>query len=218
MQANIARAALEFVCNAVSEAETIGNVERFGSRAEALAAVAPDIVSRCKAALDSYGTGVASKHPFLTGSHAYGTPTADSDIDMVVWAEDAQLRELLVGGGYPIRYGKLNIILCDNETDWGIWKKGTEALKRVAPVDRETAVAFLQSLGLSQTNMQEEPYSDPVVGDEAPVTDGAPTLEEWIDGWQVAIQDGLSNISREEAERRYYKEYGRVDLHQNGEG
>lgn len=49
-------------------------------------------------------------------------------------------------------------------------------------------------------------------------TNEPPTLEEWMDGWQVAVQDGLSHISRAEAERRYYKEYGRVDLHQNGEG
>ena len=53
---------------------------------------------------------------------------------------------------------------------------------------------------------------------EAVPSDEPPTLEEWIDGWQVATQDGLSNISREEAERRYYQTYGRDDLHPNGEG
>ena len=36
-----------------------------------------------------------------------------------------------------------------------------------------------------------------------------PTLEDWMDGWQVAVQDGTSSISREEAERRYYEVYGR---------
>lgn len=102
-----------------------------------------------------------SKHPFLTGSHAYGIPHADSDIDMVVWAEDTVLRELLVGAGFPVRFGKLNIILCDNEADWIIWKTGTEALKKIAPVDRDEAVAFFQSLGLSQANQDEEPFSSP---------------------------------------------------------
>lgn len=96
---------------------------------------------------------------WLTGSHAYGTPGADSDIDMVVWAEDEALRKLLVGSGYPVRFGKLNIIICDNEADWNIWVKGTEALKRNAPVDRETAVELFQALGLSQSDQHERPYS-----------------------------------------------------------
>ncbi len=158
-----------------------------------------------------------SKHPFLTGSHAYGTPSADSDIDMVVWAEDARLRELLEGCGYPIRFGKLNIIICDNESDWNIWVKGTEALKRVAPVDRETAVAFLQSLGLSQTNQNEEPYSGGVEPEESPqvdcelycAPDEQPPLSEWMEGWAEAVESGQSSISRWEAEKRYYTTYGR---------
>lgn len=169
-----------------------------------------------------------SKHPFLTGSHAYGTPSEDSDIDMVVWAEDAQLRALLEGCGYPIRFGKLNIIICDNETDWLIWQKGTEALKRVAPVDRDKAVAFLQSLGLSQSNQNDEPYSEPIAtGDETPTPEAGgpyhvqpgeqPELSDWMKGWEAACESGQSNISRAEAERRYYKTYGR-DGHPNGEG
>jgi len=109
--------------------------------------------------LEREGPADRSKHPFLTGSHAYGTPGADSDIDMVVWAEDEALRKLLVGSGYPVRFGKLNIIICDNEADWNIWVKGTEALKRNAPVDRETAVELFQALGLSQSDQHERPYS-----------------------------------------------------------
>lgn len=169
-----------------------------------------------------------SKHPFLTGSHAYGTPSADSDIDMVVWAEDAPLKELLIGGGFQINFGKLNIIICDNEKDWSIWKKGTEALKRVAPVDREFAVKFFQSLGLSQANQDEEPYSEPVAtGDESPQEtvglyhvppDEQPTLSDWMEGWEASRESGQSGISREEAERRYYQTYGRGNAHQNGEG
>lgn len=49
-------------------------------------------------------------------------------------------------------------------------------------------------------------------------TDEPPTLDEWMDRWQVAVEDGQSHISRDEAERRYYREYGRRDLRPNGEG
>lgn len=38
-----------------------------------------------------------------------------------------------------------------------------------------------------------------------------PTLEEWLDGWEAAVESGQSRISREEAERRYHEEYGRGD-------
>jgi len=41
-------------------------------------------------------------------------------------------------------------------------------------------------------------------------TDDDITLEDWMDGWEVAVQDGSSHISREEAERRYYEVYGRA--------
>ncbi len=44
-----------------------------------------------------------------------------------------------------------------------------------------------------------------------------PTMAEWMDGWEVAVQDGMSRISREEAERRYYQTYGRAGR-PNGEG
>ena len=49
-------------------------------------------------------------------------------------------------------------------------------------------------------------------------TDEPPTLNEWMDGWEVAVQDGQSHISRDEAQRRYYQTYGRSDGHRNGEG
>lgn len=39
--------ALEFVRKTVSESETVGSVEKFGSRADALAASAPEIIARC---------------------------------------------------------------------------------------------------------------------------------------------------------------------------
>lgn len=32
-----------------------------------------------------------------------------------------------------------------------------------------------------------------------------PTLEQWLERWEDAVESGQSRISREEAERRYYK-------------
>jgi len=35
------------------------------------------------------------------------------------------------------------------------------------------------------------------------------TLEEWLDGWEAAVESGQSHISRDEAERRYHQRYPR---------
>jgi hypothetical protein len=43
--------ALSFVCDTICDCETISRVERHGSRADALADVAPEIVARCRHAL-----------------------------------------------------------------------------------------------------------------------------------------------------------------------
>ena len=45
-----------------------------------------------------------------------------------------------------------------------------------------------------------------------------PTLYEWLNRWSAEVEAGQSRISREEAEKRYYKTYGDDDGHQNGEG
>jgi len=46
-----------------------------------------------------------------------------------------------------------------------------------------------------------------------------PTLEEWHEAWEAESDEGRrQTISWEEAEKRYYKQYGRDDAHQNGEG
>ena len=33
------------------------------------------------------------------------------------------------------------------------------------------------------------------------------TLEEWLEGWEAAVESGQSRISKEEAIRRYYERY-----------
>lgn len=44
---------------------------------------------------------------------------------------------------------------------------------------------------------------------ESSEDDGDPTREVWMTDWEVAVESGQSNISREEAERRYDQKYGR---------
>lgn len=100
--------------------------------------------------------------PFITGSHAYGSPTEDSDIDLVVWAV-GDTRAVLEAGGYPIRFGKLNLILVSDADQWNIWRVGTKALVRLrdsrnSAVSRDEAVAFFISLGVIQIS-DETPYS-----------------------------------------------------------
>jgi hypothetical protein len=48
----IAKDVLEFVCKTISDAETIGSVDRHGSRANAIANEAAEICRRCREALD----------------------------------------------------------------------------------------------------------------------------------------------------------------------
>lgn len=102
------------------------------------------------------------KAPFITGSHAYGAPHNESDIDLVVWAV-GDVRAKLEEGGYPIRFGKLNLILISNDDQWEIWRIGTQALvkrrkDRNSPVTRDEAVAFFIDIGVTQ-GPEEEPYS-----------------------------------------------------------
>jgi hypothetical protein len=33
------------------------------------------------------------------------------------------------------------------------------------------------------------------------------TLEDWLEGWEAAVESGQSRISKEEAIRRYYERY-----------
>jgi len=95
---------------------------------------------------------------FLTGSHAYGKPRLDSDVDLVVYMPDTQAAELLdVLGvvnsnsdydatGYQFRAGQLNVIICTSEADYWAWRSGTEDLKARAPVTRPEACAHLNAL------------------------------------------------------------------------
>lgn len=83
---------------------------------------------------------------FLTGSRVYGIPSDDSDVDLVVLLstdDKAKLRE--VHGPGPIKFGNLNLILCDKQEQFDCWEKSRyDCLKQSditgAPLTREMAV------------------------------------------------------------------------------
>ncbi len=108
---------------------------------------------------------------FLTGSHAYGIPRHDSDIDLVILVSEKDLEKLRVAmecsgethdpddpmyiaaGGVPLRFGPLNLIACTNEAYFAAWRKGTWELKKRKPVPRDFAVEYMrrvrEELGLT---------------------------------------------------------------------
>lgn len=105
---------------------------------------------------------------FVTGSFAFGTPTAQSDIDVVVLVDEdtaATIRTALAcPKGTTVRAGRLNLILCTSPEDYAIWRVGTLQLQaqvvaqnmgqggdpfNTAPrhtFDKKVAKAFLDTL------------------------------------------------------------------------
>ena len=107
----------------------------------------------------------------LTGSQVYGTPTASSDIDMVVLVSQETLNLLaaLVNEDEKMpkkgnmnsdgelemtqltaRFGRLNIIVVTREEDWEAWRRGTGVLCRKAlgggTVSKELAIATMRGI------------------------------------------------------------------------
>jgi hypothetical protein len=118
---------------------------------------------------------------FLTGSQAYGIPTEESDIDLVVEMDKDELHALYAlasrygkqgskvleygNGQASLRFGNLNLIVCYNAGERAEnWKKGTEALKQLAPVPRTLAVAVFEELFGREAGGVEQP----VPGQPAP--------------------------------------------------
>jgi hypothetical protein len=81
---------------------------------------------------------------FITGSHAYGCPHNESDLDLVVLMNKEDLEyirnvfpEARSGSGF--RFGSLNLIVCISETAFNVWKETTGNLREIRPVSREVA-------------------------------------------------------------------------------
>jgi len=89
---------------------------------------------------------------FITGSHAYGAPRSNSDVDLVVLVDaDTQCLLQRESGDGPIRFGRLNLIAVTSERLFAAWKLGTEQLIEERnwtgqPISRERAVEHLTAL------------------------------------------------------------------------
>lgn len=98
---------------------------------------------------------------FLTGSHAYGTPNENSDIDLCIYISQEDLDKLVLlndskfvkplsadGAEYPVsrslRFGDLNLIAHTDLTQYNLWKEATEALIKHRPVTRDYAVQWIK--------------------------------------------------------------------------
>lgn len=92
---------------------------------------------------------------FVTGSHAYGKPRPDSNLDLVVLADDETIGKFARefdksvdygGDSLTIRQGAVNLILETSPAKFAAWKFGTEKLIQRMPVTREEAVKEFKSL------------------------------------------------------------------------
>jgi len=90
---------------------------------------------------------------FLTGSHVYGTPNEESDVDLVICTDADTMRKLekladsdtAVSGdndhaSASVRFGKLNLTIVTNEDEWQAWRLATLALEAEKPVSKGRAV------------------------------------------------------------------------------
>lgn len=114
---------------------------------------------------------------FITGSRAYGTPTPDSDIDLVLrmTEEEYQLLKPFADQIYfdtdpeygrkcqnhVLRFGKLQLLICTTDAQYRIWFEGTKTLKwlsrnRKAPVLRSEACKLFADLRTAAIKRGEE--------------------------------------------------------------
>lgn len=97
----------------------------------------------------------------MGGSRIYGAPRPDSDVDLVILVSPEEAAILGANadvpnqprpgcGSFPVRYGRLNLIVCTDLDTYGRWHIGRDALRRMGPVDREQARAMFERLGVSK--------------------------------------------------------------------
>ena len=92
---------------------------------------------------------------FLTGSEVYGVPNSNSDVDLVIRVDEETAKKLRSLSDTPIerngivivRFGKLNLILCETDDQLAVWRLGTTALVRKnEKTSSEDAHAFFKEL------------------------------------------------------------------------
>lgn len=95
---------------------------------------------------------------FVSGSHVYGTPNEDSDIDLIVMMDESLAKWLYemaetddcshtpACGSLSVRFGKINLICCWEQWVYDLWFNGTSLLHGAKPVTRDTAIILFESL------------------------------------------------------------------------
>jgi hypothetical protein len=93
---------------------------------------------------------------FITGSRAYGSPSPESDIDLVLRVDSYMTKRLLerysddqreYRGIKQIRFGRLNLIIPDDDAEMSMWKFGTQHLRHSgSPHDKRQAKKILDGL------------------------------------------------------------------------
>lgn len=101
---------------------------------------------------------------FITGSHAYGTPGPESDIDLVVCLDGSTDDEHFLwdnsDNGGSCRFGKLNLITLSPEK-FKAWKAvNDELIKRDHSVGREEAIAAFNAAGFGYSDYGQEPLCE----------------------------------------------------------
>lgn len=106
---------------------------------------------------------------FITGSRAYGTPTPESDVDVVVCVEGGMIEQLInilpdsvaageySNGSASLRLGTLNLILLEDPAECDRWRKATENLRAVKPVNKKAAKRYFQGFVDGMNDQQELP-------------------------------------------------------------
>lgn len=105
-------------------------------------------------------TGTSTMKAFMTGSHVYGKPTPNSDVDLVIYVDQQTAKRLFSLSDEPqsdaegkystIMFGRLNLLVCTDETRFASWQKGTEQLCKQQPVTREDAIDVFKRLFASE--------------------------------------------------------------------
>ena len=122
------------------------------------------------------------RKPFVTGSRVYGTPRKDSDLDVVVRADEYVIRiiESIVGRSasdydhksVSVQAGPINLHLCATDEEYDRWEKGTKSAEVVKPIDRETAKKLMRVHGIDRgTPSEPSTYSLRGPGRKPPVND-----------------------------------------------
>lgn len=126
------------------------------SQARTIAALLAGVAAESK---NQAGRVGINGRAFVTGSHAYGTPTKASDVDLVIeitpeaLAILEDLADAQKSGGSagcrhttPLRFGLLNLLCCRHADAYVAWQKGTEELIERKPVTRGEAIEVFTRL------------------------------------------------------------------------